>query len=177
LRGTSAALLDLCNFKDHAPFFPLINLSITHLAPSDLPGIWAIEQTLVGPWSYGQLQEELTIGHGWQLVAKHPDGQTCGYLFASTVIDEAEIRKIAVAAACRRQGIANLLLTTACKYLSRQKITSCFLELRASNLPALHLYQKNNFQIVGQRKSYYTLPTEDAMILKLSLNQPKETIS
>lgn len=150
---------------------------ITPLVESDLPGIWAIEQTLLGPWSYGQLQEELTIGHGWQLVAKHPDGQVCGYLFGATVIDEAEIRKIAVAEACRRHGVANLLLSTACLNLSHQKVTSCFLELRASNLPALHLYQKNDFQIVGQRKSYYTLPTEDAMILKLSFNQTKETIS
>jgi len=151
--------------------------TIRPLTSRDLPGIWAIEQTLVGPWSYGQLQEELAIGHGWQLVARLPDGQVCGYLFGSAVLDEAEIRKIAVAALCRQQGIANLLLTTACQSLSSQKITSCFLELRASNLPALHLYQKNNFQIVGQRKSYYTLPTEDAMILKLSFNQPKETLS
>lgn len=146
--------------------------TVTPLVPSDLPGIWAIEQTVADPWSYGQLQKELTIGHGWQLVAKDSDGQVCGYLFASTVIDEAEIRKIAVAASCRRQGIANLLLTTACQALAGQRIVSCFLELRDSNLAALRLYQKNNFQIVGQRKSYYTLPTEDAMILKLSFNQP-----
>ena len=151
--------------------------TISPLELADLPCIWAIEQTLLGPWSYAQLQEELDIGHGWQLVARLPDGQVGGYLFGSTVIDETEVRKIAVAAACRRQGVANLLLATACRNLARQNVMSCFLELRASNLPALHLYQKNNFQIVGLRKSYYTLPTEDAMILKLSFNQTKETIS
>lgn len=151
--------------------------AIAPLLPSDLPGIWAIEQTLLGSWSYGQLQAEVAIGHGWQLVAKAPDGQVCGYLFASTVIDEAEIRKIAVAAACRRQGVAQLLLTTACRQLLQQKVANCFLELRASNLPALRLYQKNNFQIVGLRKSYYTLPSEDAMMLKLSFNKTKETMS
>ena len=152
-------------------------VAIARLEQRDLAGIWAIEQTLLGPWSYGLLQEELAIGHGWQLVAKHPDGQVCGYLFGSTVLDEAEIRKIAVATDRRRQGVANLLLTTACQNLCHQKVANCFLELRASNLPALRLYQKNNFQIVGLRKSYYTLPTEDAMILKLSFNQIKETIS
>lgn len=148
--------------------------TISPLIPSDLAGVWAIEQTLVGPWSYGQLQAELTIGHGWQFVAKHPDGQICGYLFGSTVIDEAEVRKLAVAATFRRQGIADLLLASACQHLCRQNIASCFLELRISNLPALHLYQKNAFQIVGQRKSYYTLPAEDAMILKKSFKHYEE---
>jgi ribosomal-protein-alanine N-acetyltransferase len=154
----------------------LVNAYLTPLAQSDLPGIWAIEQTLIGPWSYSQIEEELAIGHGWQLAAKDPGGQVCGYLFGSTVIDEAEIRKIAVATICRRQGVASLLLTTACQNLSRQNVMSCFLELRASNLPALHFYQKNNFKIVGHRKSYYTLPTEDAMLLKKSFNQDKETV-
>lgn len=149
-------------------------LTITPLAPSDLAGVWAIEQTLIGPWSYRQLQEELTVVHGWQLAAKLPDGQICGYLFGSTIIDEAEIRKIAVAATFRRQGIASLLLTAAWQHLSLHKIARCFLELRASNLPALHLYQKNNFQIVGQRKSYYTLPNENAMILQKSFTQQEE---
>lgn len=150
---------------------------ITPVAQSDLPDLWAIEQTLLGPWTPGQLRDELTIGHGWQLVARQPDGQVCGYIFGATIVGEAEIRKIAVASACRRQGIAQRLLTTACQTLARQQIVSCFLELRASNLPALHLYQKNGFQIVGQRKSYYTLPTEDAMILRKSFNQTKEIAS
>ena len=136
----------------------------------DLSGIWAIEQTLVGPWSYGQIQEELTMRHGWQLVAKRIDGQVCGYLFGSTVIDEAEIRKIAVSITYRRQGIAHRLLAVACQELFLRAITSCFLELRVSNLAALRLYQQNNFKIVGHRKSYYTLPTEDAMVLQKSFN-------
>jgi len=145
-----------------------VSVIILPLEPSDLAGIWAIEQTLTGPWTYGQLEDELAIGHGWQFVAKGPEGQLCGYLFGSTVIDEVEIRKLAVASAWRRQGVASLLLTTACQNLSLQNITSCFLELRVSNIPALKLYQKNTFHVVGQRKSYYTLPTEDAMILKKS---------
>ncbi|MDD5759146.1 MAG: ribosomal protein S18-alanine N-acetyltransferase [Desulfobulbaceae bacterium] len=145
-----------------------MSVTILPAVPSDLADIWAIEQTLTGPWTYGQLEGELTISHGWQFVAKGSDGKVCGYLFGITVIDEAEIRKVAVASAWRRQGVASLLLTAACQRLSLQKISSCFLELRLSNIPALKLYQKNTFQVVGQRKSYYTLPTEDAMILKKS---------
>jgi len=144
------------------------------LFPADLTEVWAIERTLLGPWTEAQLRGELALAHGWQLVAKGAGGEVCGYLFATTVVDEAEIRKIAVAAACRQQGIGHLLLSTACQQLSRQSIARCFLELRASNRVALTLYQKNHFQIVGQRKSYYTAPTEDAMVLQLSFNHNRE---
>lgn len=149
--------------------------TVAPLALADLAGVWAIEQTLLGPWTEAQLRGELALGHGWQLVAKRPDGEVCGYLLASTVVDEAEIRKVAVAADCRRQGIGHLLLSTACQQLSCQPVAACFLELRASNRAALALYQKNHFQIVGQRKSYYTGPTEDAMVLKISFNHNRET--
>lgn len=149
-------------------------LIISQATQADLPGIWAIEQTLTGPWTYGQLQEELALGHGWQWVAKQPGGEVCGYIFGSTVLDEAEVRKLAVALLCRREGIASLLLSSALQHLARQSITTCFLELRAGNLPALALYQKNNFEIVGRRKNYYANPVEDAMLLRKSFNHNKE---
>lgn len=149
------------------PRLTLLNstLAITRLQPDDLPGVWAIEQTLVGPWTLAQLQEELALAHGWHLVAKDGAGIVVAYLFGSRVLDEAEIRKIAVAADHRRQGIADLLLRGAWQHLAQFAVSSCFLELRATNLAALSLYQKNGFQIIGRRRNYYTLPTEDAMVL------------
>ena len=150
-------------------------MSVSRLTQEDLPAVWTIEQTLVGPWTEGQLREELTIGHGWQFVARDHVGAVCGYLFGSTVLDEAEIHKIAVAESCRRQGVATLMLNATCRHLTCQQVTSCFLELRASNLPALSLYQKNGFELIGLRKCYYTLPTEDAMILKRSFIHDQET--
>ncbi len=138
---------------------------IDRLTRADLPGVRAIEQTLAAPWTFAQLEEELTIGHGWQLVAKTDGGQVLGYLFASLVLDEAEIRKIAVAVNSRRLGIGQLLLSAAFSHLLRRQIRSCFLELRASNTPALALYLKNGFHIAGRRKNYYTRPAEDALVL------------
>ena len=140
-------------------------ITVVKLDSLDLPGVWAIEQTLVGPWSQGQLEAELALAHGWQLVAKGPTGEVWGYLFGTTVLDEAEIRKIAVGPDYRRQGIAACLLRTAWEHLALSHVTTCYLELRASNLPALSLYRKNGCQIVGRRKNYYTLPTEDAILL------------
>ena len=40
------------------------------------------------------------------------------------------------------------------------------LEVRASNSPAIALYESLGFQQVGLRKNYYRKPKEDALILR-----------
>ena len=39
------------------------------------------------------------------------------------------------------------------------------LEVRASNTPALQLYERMGFAVRGKRPGYYTNPSEDALIL------------
>ena len=43
------------------------------------------------------------------------------------------------------------------------------LEVRAGNAAAIALYQKNGFVPVGRRKNYYTAPTEDAILMTVTL--------
>lgn len=85
-----------------------------------------------------------------------------GYLFVTQVMDEAEIENIAVSPAFRRQGIASLLLDTALSGLD----ADIFLEVRASNAPAIALYQKYGFAAYGIRRNYYEKPQEDAVLMK-----------
>ena len=40
------------------------------------------------------------------------------------------------------------------------------LEVRASNVPAISLYEKLGFAEVGRRKNYYRNPREDALIMR-----------
>ena len=45
-------------------------------------------------------------------------------------------------------------------------VSSLTLEVRASNYPAISLYEKLGFIQVGRRPGYYRSPREDALILQ-----------
>lgn len=76
---------------------------------------------------------------------------------------EAEILNIAVHPAARRRGIARALLVGLLQRLTGE----VFLEVRASNLAAIQLYESLQFARVGIRPAYYSHPTEDGVVLRL----------
>ena len=47
--------------------------------------------------------------------------------------------------------------------------TECFLEVRVSNGAAQSLYRQRGFAVVGRRPRYYSLPTEDALVMRLRI--------
>ncbi len=121
-------------------------------------------------WTAVQFEEELAQPFAWQLVARVRDSlQFAGYLCWRTVVDEAEVMKLAVVPDLRRQGIAHLLLSAALKHMADQGAVTCFLEVRTSNTPAIKLDEKHGFALNGLRKKYYLAPCEDALILKCQM--------
>ena len=51
------------------------------------------------------------------------------------------------------------------KYTEQEGVTRLFLEVRASNEPAIHLYQNMGFVQTGIRKNYYEEPREDGIMM------------
>ena len=70
---------------------------------------------------------------------------------------------VAVADSHRRRGIARALVEELIRQLDAYQLT---LEVRASNSPAIALYESLGFVQVGLRKNYYRKPKEDALILR-----------
>ena len=73
---------------------------------------------------------------------------------------------IAVRPEYRRRGIAESLIHELVSELKAKDAYCLTLEVRASNLPAITLYEKLGFVQVGRRPNYYTSPKEDALILR-----------
>ena len=91
------------------------------------------------------------------------EDKVCGYLMVLDSIDVYEILAIATVKEYRNKGIAQELL-------DKIKTKDIFLEVRESNQTAINFYKKNNFKEISIRKNYYSEPTENAIIMKLEVN-------
>ncbi|MGO8734672.1 MAG: ribosomal protein S18-alanine N-acetyltransferase [Terriglobia bacterium] len=83
------------------------------------------------------------------------------------VIDEAELRNMAVDPAHQQQGAARELLAEGRRRLLEQGAKQIYLEVRASNLPAQRLYYSAGFGLRYRRRDYYHDPREDGLVLVL----------
>ena len=91
------------------------------------------------------------------------DNKVCGYLMVLDSIDVYEILAIATIEKYRNKGIAQELL-------DKIKTKDIFLEVRESNQVAINFYKKNKFKEISVRKNYYSEPNENAIIMKLEVN-------
>ena len=138
---------------------------IRALKTADIHELCAIErECFADVWSEAAVLSELENGRSIMLGA-FENGHLAAYLFASFVLDECSVNRIAVLPSCRRSGIAAALLGS----LDREDFSFVTLEVRRSNLPAISLYKKCGFEKVGERRGFYVNPSEDAFIMTKQL--------
>ena len=119
------------------------------------------------PWSEDALTLLLTdraVGYGLT------DGE-CVVAYGSLLYapDEGQILNLAVDAAYRKKGYATAILSALEADAREHDAKALFLEVRASNLPAIRLYEKHGFAVVGKRPDFYRAPLEDALVMKKDL--------
>lgn len=117
------------------------------------------------PWSLRSITFELTNPLSLWFVALCDD-KVVGYVGSQSVLGEADMMNLAVSERFRRQKIGEDLVTALVDGLKQRSVKSLTLEVRVSNEPAIHLYEKLGFQQIGRRPKYYANPREDALILK-----------
>jgi len=117
------------------------------------------------PWSERSIASELDNKLAFWLAAL--EGETvAGYIGSQTVMDETDMMNVAVHPDFRRQGIAEALVKGLVENLKKMGSHCLTLEVRASNAPAIALYEKLDFHEIGRRRNYYRNPREDALILR-----------
>ena len=117
------------------------------------------------PWSVNSIGSELNNKLSLWVVAED-NGKVAGYIGSQTVLGEADMMNLAVHPDYRRQGIGEQLVLELIRRLQEQGSHILLLEVRASNAPAISLYEKLGFIQVGRRPNYYYKPKEDALILR-----------
>lgn len=109
-------------------------------------------------------EAELARSYARLLVALTEDGVS-GFLLAWRAADELHLTDLGVAAPYRRRGLARALVDA----LSRENARVVFLEVRASNAPALALYVSLGFTELDRRARYYS-NGEDAVVMQRLLS-------
>ncbi len=163
---------DLINGEDR--FF------IRRMREEDLPAVRAIETlSFSNPWSDNTFRGEIqnTSISFPMVVVRRPgnpvvaDEEVVAYVIYWQIRDDVQVNNIAVHPACRGLGLGEAMMRYVIAKSRETAVTFLTLEVRQSNTPALTLYKKLGFEIVGTRKSYYTNPDEDAYVMALVFDQ------
>lgn len=91
-----------------------------------------------------------------------------GYVFATMVLDEVNIDRVAVREKYRGKKVATALLKNAEELFLERGIKYVYLEVRRSNAKAIGLYEKLGYKIIGVREKYYE-NIEDAFVMHKEL--------
>lgn len=132
---------------------------------SDLPAVAELEKrSFTVPWSAALLEEcmESPLDEVWVL---EENGKIAGYCNLRVIAGEGELMRIAVLPESRGKGYGRELLEVLIRDAKAKHAEEISLEVRASNLAAICLYQSYEFKIEAVRKGYYTNPAEDALIM------------
>lgn len=141
-------------------------ITVTEMKPEHVAQVAALEKLcFADPWSEMSIASELENIWSYWLVAVCGE-QVVGYIGSQSSIDETDVMNVAVHPDWRRRGIAEKLIAGLIDALKSRGSHALLLEVRASNSPAISLYEKLGFQQVGLRKNYYRNPKEDALILR-----------
>jgi len=111
--------------------------------------------------------QNMLKGEGPQrlLLVAEEAGELCGLLVALRETSDWELENIVVASHRRRRGIGGDLMDELIAKATVGGAEKILLEVRASNVAAISLYQSCGLEIWSTRKSYYSNPLEDAVLM------------
>ena len=136
----------------------------------DLPAIIRIEQSsYTMPWTEATFRGLLRRRDA-DLVVADAGGHPVGYAVAWSVAEQCELGNVAVTADWRGLGIGRALVLEILQLAASRGVREVFLEVRPSNPVAQRLYASLGFRLVGRRKNYYFEPVEDALVMRLGLD-------
>lgn len=142
-----------------------MQVEIRPLQEGDIEALAAIEaETFSMPWSADAFRTLLTNPYCVYLVALDGD-RIVGGAGYTDLCGEANIDNVVVAKSHQGQGIGQALVRELIALGEAGNITAFTLEVRVSNMVAIHIYEKAGFRSEGIRPGFYERPREDAMIM------------
>jgi [ribosomal protein S18]-alanine N-acetyltransferase len=148
---------------------------IRPLMVDDLAAMAKIETSAHShPWSLANLADcfgPLHHGIGLFVAQESMPGTLVGFSLVQQIVDEVSLLDICIAPEHQGQGLGRQLMAQLIRDAISREALVIMLEVRESNLGAIHLYQSLGFVEVSRRKNYYQTPigNEDAILMDLAL--------
>ena len=142
-------------------------IEIRRVRIDDISAIVEIEKnSYPDPWSVKMFEGELQLEFS-NFFAAIKGSEIAGYICLWTVSDEGQITNITVKECFRKKGLGSILMKYIIDISYAMKIKKMFLEVRASNYPALSLYEKFGFKKIGVREKYYSNSDNAVVMAKI----------
>ncbi len=113
--------------------------TFSFITPDDLPQLLAIERRAHAfPWS----EQTFVSNQGERFMnyRLEAEGRLAGFAITQVVLDEASLFNIAIDPDFQRRGYGRQLLQQVIAELEKRDVMTLWLEVRASNQPAIALY-------------------------------------
>jgi ribosomal-protein-alanine N-acetyltransferase len=147
---------------------------LRRMKEEDLSAVRTIEALCFSnPWSDNTFRGEIqnTSVSFPMVVVRRPGDAVVAYIIFWQIRDDVQVNNVAVHPDYRGLGLGEAMMRYAIAKVRDAGATFMTLEVRQSNTPAVMLYRKLGFEIMGTRKNYYTKPDEDAFVMALVLDQ------
>jgi ribosomal-protein-alanine N-acetyltransferase len=145
-------------------------LRLRPMTDSDLEAVMAVEQMAYPyPWTDSIFRDCLRVGYCCWVCELRRD--IIGYAVMSVAVGECHLLNLCIHPHWQGHGLGRKLLLRMLNIGQRHHADTAFLEVRASNHPAIELYLSAGFNEINRRKAYYPADhgREDALVLAKSL--------
>ena len=156
-----------------------VSYQLRRFKPSDLDGVIRINRECL-PENYTALFFiNLYKRFPGTFIVAEADGEIVGYIMCRIetgipsfkllgITKKGHVISVAVLPSHERKGIGYALIREAMQAMVNYNAKECYLEVRESNLSALHLYKKLGFETARTLRNYY-VDGEDAIVLAIHL--------
>ncbi len=153
--------------------------TLRQFKPSDLDKVIEINRVCLpenySPYFFMEIFERFPA----TFIVAELDGDMVGYImcrietgFSSmgilSISKKGHVVSVAVLPKYQRKGLGMALMNETMKNMRLYRAKECFLEVRASNTPAVDMYKKLGFQVARTAKGYYA-DGEDAYVMTKKL--------
>lgn len=138
---------------------------IREMVAADVEAVSKIEEAAYNyPWSRGIFRDCLMAGY--ECAVLDSGVEVIGYSIVSVAAAEGHILNLCVDRQYQGLGYGRHMLNHILDHAYAVRMQRLFLEVRPTNVAAIHLYREAGFQQLGVRKAYYKAAEgrEDALV-------------